>query len=56
MMTRLKAHNPVHQFPWLAADQTDNSIVEMAALLAPSDLPQDSIASARSQQKYYSLI
>ena len=38
MMARSKAHDPLRQSAWSAADRAANYVVEMAAPLAPSNL------------------
>ena len=42
-----KAHDPLHQFAWLTADQAANNAFEMAAPPAPSNLHPDSMAPVR---------
>ena len=49
----LKTHKPLHQFIWLAADQTANKAFEIDATLAPSNLRPDLIAPTRSQRKLH---
>ena len=56
-MALLKAQDPVNQFAWLVTDQKDNNTVKTATPSAPSDLHQDLMALAGSQQRLrYSLI
>ena len=51
MMALSKAHNLLYQFTCSAADRTDDNAFEMAALSAPLNLHQDSMAPARPKQR-----
>ena len=50
MMARSKAYDPLRQSAWSAADWPDNNVANMAILLAPSNLRQDSMAPAGAKR------
>ena len=41
MMARWKAHDPLRQSAWSAADRAANNVANMVASLAPSNLHRD---------------
>jgi len=52
-MALSKTHNPQHLFAWPVAKLEENNIVKMVALMAPSNLRQDSMTPTKSQRKLY---